>query len=131
MSVTTSKTKHIDELHFEHQLWSSEVKFFIDELKIYNKRLAEVAAANTGADVRKQIEQFQNKFIVQKEQLDILNHQINEHENWLARYADEHPVAVDHTQFADHKQMHDKMDVFRKLYAELKKDFNKFLSERL
>jgi hypothetical protein len=128
MTTTAAKTKHIDELHFEHQLWTSEAKFYADELKIYQNRLAEVAAKNTKEEVRKQIEHFQNKFIIQKEQLDILNHGVNEHEQWLSKYSLEHPVAVDHARFADHKEMHKKMETYTKIYAELKQEFNRFLS---
>lgn len=126
--TTTARTKHLDELHFEHQLWLNEVKFFSDELKIYQKRLDEVASKNSSEEVRKQVEHFQNKFIIQKEQIDILNHGINEHESWLSKYAKENPVAIDKKLFADHSVLHDKVDTFKKLYMELKQEFNKFAS---
>jgi len=76
ITATTNKktTKRIDELHFEHQLWSSEMNFFKDELSILQNRLNEVASKNTDTEVRKQIEHFQNQFLIQKEQLDIINH---------------------------------------------------------
>lgn len=126
--TTTAKLKHIDDLHFEHQLWNSEVKFYADELKIYRKRLEEIASKNTKEDVRKQIEHFQNQFIIQKEQLDILSHRVNEHEEWLAKYSTNHPVAIEHKLFPDHASMHEKMDTFKKIYSELKKEFNHFLT---
>lgn len=126
--TTATRTKHIDELHFEHQLWSNEAKFYKDELGIYQKRLEEVAAKNTAADVRKQIEHFQNQFIIQKEQLDILNHHVNEHEQWLTKYAKENPVAIDKNLFADHTVINDKVDAFKTIYADLKKEFNKFVA---
>lgn len=124
---TSAKTKHIDELHFEHQLWSNEAKFYKDELKIYQERLDEIASKNNSEDARKGIEHFQNQFIIQKEQLDILNHGINEHEQWLAKYSKENPVAIDKKLFADHTAMHDKADSFRKIYNELKQEFNRFM----
>jgi hypothetical protein len=128
MTTTTEKTKHIDDLHFEHQLWSSEAKFYADELKIYQNRLAEVAAKNTKAEVRKQVEHFQNQFIIQKEQLDTLNHEINVHEQWLAKYSAKNPVAIEHKFFADHKTMHEQAEAFRKIYNELKDEFRRFLA---
>lgn len=127
MTTTTSKVKHIDELHFEHQLWISEAKFYVDELKVYQKRLEEIASKNTKEEVRKQVEHFQNQFIIQKEQLDILKHEVNEHEQWLANYAKQHPVAINHELFTDHREMHEQIDVFRKLYGELKQEFRRFL----
>ena len=128
MTTTSKKTKHLDDLHFDHQLWKSEANFYADELKIYQKRLAEVASKNTSDEVRKQVEHFQNKFIIQKEQMDILNHEVNVHEQWLAKFAKENPVAIDHHLFADHTAMHEKMQSFSKIYAELKNEFNHFLA---
>lgn len=127
--TTVTKTKHIDELHFEHQLWLNEAKFYRDELKIYQNRLDEVASKNTAQDVRKEIEHFQNQFIIQKEQLDILNHHVNEHEQWLAKFAKENPIAVDKRLFANHIEVHDKIEMFKKLYGELKMEFNRFIAK--
>jgi hypothetical protein len=126
--TTTAKTKHIDDLHFEHALWTSEARFYADELKIYQKRLEEVASKNTSQEVRKQVEHFQNKFIIQKEQLDILNHEVNIHEQWLAKIAKQNPIAIDHQLFADHKTIHERMEVFPKIYNELKNEFKRFLA---
>ena len=126
--TTATRTKHIDELHFEHQLWLNEAKFYTDELKIYQKRLEEVASKNNSEDVRKKVEHFQNQFIIQKEQMDTLNHHVNEHEQWLTKYAKENPVAIDKKLFADHTVINDKVESFRKIYTELKNEFNKFVA---
>jgi ASC-1-like (ASCH) protein len=128
MTTSTTKTKHIDDLHFEHQLWNSQAKFYSDELKIYQKRLEEIASKNNKPEVAEQVEHFQNKFIIQKEQLDILNHEITVHEQWLAKYAKEHPIAIDHHLFADHKTMHVKVESFHKIYNDMKEEFKKFLA---
>lgn len=126
--TTTAKTKHIDDLHFEHALWTSAAKFYSDELKIYQKRLEEVASKNTSEEVRKKVEQFQNKFIIQKEEIDILNHEVIVHEQFLSSFAKRNPTAIDHQLFADHKTMHDRMESFHILYTELKNEFNSFLT---
>ncbi len=128
MTTITVKTKRIDDLHFEHQLWKSEAKFCADELKIYKNWLSDIASKNSKNAIRKQIEQFQNKFIIQKEQLDGLNHEINVHDQWLAQFAHENPVAIEHRFFADHKVMREQMEAFRKIFSELKEDFRKFLA---
>ena len=127
MSVT-AKNKHIDDLHFEHQLWKSQANFYSDELSIYQKRLQEVASKNTKEEVRKQIEHFQNQFIIQKQELARISHDVEAHEHELAAFAKAHPVAIDHKVFGDHAQMHDRVDTFNKLYSELKKEFTQFLT---
>lgn len=124
--TTLTKTKHIDALHFEHELWRNEAKFYSDELKIYQGRLEYIAGGNTKEEVRKQVEHFQNQFIIQARHLKDLNHEVKVHENFLSSFAAEYPIAIDHQLFADHKVMREKMDTFRKLYTELKKEYNEF-----
>ena len=38
----TAPKKHIDELHFEHKLWTSKMRFYMDELSIFENRLSEL-----------------------------------------------------------------------------------------
>ncbi len=129
METSTSKPMHLNLLHFEHQLWLNDVKFYYDELKIYQKLLEETASKNTGLEVMKHIEHFQNQFIIQKEQLDILKHNIKEHENWLAKYSKENPVAIERKTFADHSLMREHIISFEKIYRDLKSEFKHFLSQ--
>ena len=131
MEIFAKKVKHIDELHFEHQLWIAEIKFYHDELMVSQKYLDHIATRNTGIEVRKQIEHFQNQFIIQREQLDILKHDIKIHDQWLARFAAQHPVAIDHYVFADHNDLRDKANSFKKIYTELKGEFIQFVSAQM
>lgn len=131
MNTTISKTKHIDELHFEHQLWENQIRFYRDELLIYQKRLEEIASKNTAEDVRKKIEHFQNQFILQSEQIDTLMHDIKIHENWISKYAKENPLNIEQEYFADHESTRERMTRFIEIYNELKKEFNSFLLERM
>lgn len=124
-----TKKKHIDELHFEHKLWRSELLFFADELKIYKDRLSEIASKNTNEEVLTQVEHFQNSFVIQKEQLDMLNHDIKVHEQALGKFAKENPVAIEHHLFDSHATAQERMDTFRKLYTELKHEFIRFLEK--
>ncbi|KOY85411.1 hypothetical protein AD998_03915 [bacterium 336/3] len=126
-----SQKKHLSDLHFEHQLWQSEAKFFADELKIYQNRLDEIASKNTGDEISKKISHFQNQFIIQKEQLDILNHEVKIHEQSLAKFAQENPVAIEHRLFEDHSIMQDKLQTFKKIYSDLKLEFTQFVADSL
>jgi hypothetical protein len=127
--MTALKRKHIDDLHFEHQLWLSELNLFADELNIYVNRLTEISAKNTGEEIRKKIEHFQNQFILQKQQLDILNHDIKLHEQLLSSFAKEHPIAIDHHLFSGHTETAGKVATYRSIYNSLKQAFGKFLEE--
>jgi hypothetical protein len=129
MSITKEKTKHIDELHFEHQLWIKELQFYKDELVVFNKRLTEVAGMYTNNEVLNRLEHFQNQFILQNEVADTLLHDLKEHEHILANTAKEFSIAIDHRAFSDHPKMREAMDSFIKIYRELRNDYMRFLSE--
>lgn len=129
MSITKEKTKHIDELYFELQLWIKEIKFYKDELVVFNKRLSEVGGMYTNKEVLARLEQFQNQFILQNEVADTLLHDLKEQEITLAETAKEFSIAIDHRSFSDHPAMRDRMDSFVKIYRDLRSDYMRFLSE--
>ncbi len=131
MTTSKAKQKHIDTLHFEHRTWTSGIRFYADELSIYQQRLDEVAGRNNNTELRKKLGHFQNQFIIQKEQLDILKHDISAHEQELSAYAHEHPVAIDHVLFAGNDALQEQYDTFVRIYAALKMEFTAFLMDRL
>ena len=69
----------VPHLSTEHQDWLKAIDFYDNELDILEKRLAEVATKNTGIDAMKGVEHFQNQFIIQRNTIDELRHNINEH----------------------------------------------------
>ena len=123
----TAPKKHIDELHFEHKLWTSKMRFYMDELSIFENRLSELVQRNTKAEVTSEIEHFQNQFIRQREVAEQLISKCNDHEKFLANQAKEHPVAIDHVLFADHTKLRDEAEVYDKIYSELKTEFMNLL----
>ncbi len=124
---TTAQPVYLTDLHFEHQQWNNELSFFADEIKTFENRLQEIASRNSATETRAQVEQYQNKFILQRDVIDRLKHDIKLHENALAEYAQEHPVALDRVHFDDHHQLRDRMHDFRNLFDELKKNYFKFV----
>jgi hypothetical protein len=120
---------HYTDLHFEHEVWAKELAFLKDEVAFFERRLGELVTKNTDKDMLAQLEQFQNRFIRQKEVNDELNHDINVHEDKLQQFIEEHPVAIDHVRFNDQATLRDKMDTNRKLYADLKTEYFKFMAK--
>ena len=127
MSTKKAPRKHIDELHADHRLWTNNMKFYLDELTIFENRLGELVTKNTKLEVVSQIEHFQNQFILQKEVADQLIRKCKDHDKFLANQAKANPVAIDHVLFADHTKLHDETATYDKLYKTLKKDYMKFL----
>jgi hypothetical protein len=132
METTKQSPKvHIDDLHFEHTAWVKELAFYKEELQFFRARLEEVAMRYTSAEVLKGIEHFQNQFYIQSNHLDTLLHDINAHESNIAEYAEEHPIAVDHVLFTDHKPLRECVEIHRDLWSSMKKEYQSYLAKWL
>lgn len=118
------------DLHFEHVQWKSELSFWEDEIKSFKHRLEELAVRWTDKDVLRQLEQFQNQFILHSEVIDELQHAINVHETEMSKVdmTDKiSPMNTAHTK--GHLAFRDKIETQRKLYTVLKSDFYRFMSK--
>jgi predicted nucleic acid-binding Zn-ribbon protein len=118
-------TIYNSDLHFEHKQWDSELAFWNDELKTFNNRLNELVSRWTDKDVLKQLEHFQNEFILHGNVIEDLQEAIEKHEMNISKQDD----AIDVPMFHTHKGIREKMETQRQIYADLKKEFFKFLSK--
>ena len=125
--METKKT--IYQLHEEHKTWLNKLLFYKDELKIMDKRILEVAEKNTSKEVRALADHFSNQLIIQKEQIDILTHDIKSHELFLEAAVLDNPHAIDHEKFSDHKKHRQSITTFEKLFKELREELIDFLSK--
>lgn len=128
-TIIVKKAIHIDDLHFEHENWQKELSFMQDEVNVFENRLEEIVQRNTGKEVLAEAEHFQNQFIRQKEVIDTMKHNIKLEEEGLAKYAKEHPVAIDHVHFDDHTKTREEMHKERVIFAELKNEYYRYLSK--
>lgn len=115
--------------HTEHNEWLNKLLFYKDDLTIMQNRLDEIAKKNTSTDVMKSVEHFQNQFIIQRGQIDILKHDINIHEDFIVKSINENPIASDHRSADDHKDHRQKIERFEELFALLRKDLMSFLAK--
>lgn len=126
-----SEQKYISEIHNDHKMWLSALTLSQDEIRSFNNRLSEIAAANSATEVLAQVEHFQNQFIRENEVIDILSHDIRIAEKEISDNAASNNVAVEHRKVADDAELRDRMVTFEKIYADLKKEFMTFLSRTL
>lgn len=132
---TLSKTKHmtmkanIIDQHLENQDWLKRLDFYKEEITILKERLDEVTGKNTAPDFLKDVEHFQNQFIVQRNNIDELGHSIKMNEKGLVKEVNANPVAVDRRKVDSHENESDFISYFEKNFAELRTDYNKFLSK--
>jgi len=116
----------VQDLHFEHRIWDNELSFFTDEIKIFEHRLEALASKVEDAQFRAQLEQYQNQFIRQKEVVDELKHDIKVHEQELGKLLRQEKEIQD-KDITHHQTVRERMTTFRKLYADLKANFNQFV----
>ena len=84
------------------QQWLKELEFWEDEIDLYNRRLGEIIGRYTDPSIKAEMEHFQNQFIRHDEVIDILKHDVQSTNLNSWKYAQDHPVAIDHVHFNDH-----------------------------
>src|SRR5690349_12064055 len=67
----------LNTLHHQSQDWLRELEFYKDELTILSNRLNEVATGNTNKEILAQTEHYLNRFVILRERLDTLKHDVN------------------------------------------------------
>ena len=91
------------------------------------ERLEEVASKNTSKEVHIYVEQFQNRFLIQSNEIDMLKHTLRKNEEQALNEAKLYWKRADYETSAEYKILEDRMRQFGKFYKELKQDFFHFL----
>lgn len=117
----------VTNLSTEHQEWLKAIEFYDKELDFLEERLTEVATKNTGIDVLKAVEHFQNQFIIQRNTADELRHNINEHVQRTMRTTSNHHSAVESGEISSHGKVKEEVEVFEKVINDLRSEFKNFL----
>ena len=118
-------------LHFEHQLWKRELLFWKDELVFFNNRLSEMVTRWTKKEVLKQLEHFQNEFILHGGVIEDMLEAIEIHETRIAGQDLMGQDALDTAMVKKHMEFRNKMETQERIYADLKKEFFRFLTKCL
>jgi tRNA U34 5-carboxymethylaminomethyl modifying enzyme MnmG/GidA len=124
----TTKANIYDQ-HSENQDWLKRLDFYSEEIVILKERLDEVTTKNNASDFLKDVEHFQNQFIVQRNNIDELAHSIKMNEQRLVNEVNANSVAVDHRKVENHEAEADFIGYFEKNFAELRREYNTFLSK--
>jgi cobalamin biosynthesis protein CbiD len=115
--------------HEENKDWMSRVAFYKDEITILQGVLSEIASKNTGDEALKEVEHYQNQFIVQRDNLDQLAHNIQLNEQKFQQEVTDNPVAVDHRRTEYHQSEKDFIEYFENNFKGLRTDFKTFSSK--
>ncbi len=113
----------------DHTIWLKGFGFYKDELDIMESRLAEIASRNTTFEARQGVEHFQNQFIVQRNNIDELKHEVNLYVEKLGVDAQQHGGRMESNMVAGHAALHEKYEDFERVMNILRHEFNEFLSK--
>jgi hypothetical protein len=116
-------------LHFEHEMWRRELYFWQDELKFFKNRLSELVTRWTAKDVLRQLEHYQNELIIHGGVIEDLLEVIEKYEIRLAGQGDMVEDTLDVSLVKQHIEFRTRMETQRQIYADLKKEFFRFLSK--
>lgn len=129
--MKTEKNNKIFEQHYESSEWMNKLFFYEDELAIMQRRLQEIAGANTSSEVLARVEHFQNQLMVQRNNIDSIKHDVKKDENRLEASVQMNGVATDHRSLAYHNREKNEVDVFEKNFNALRDELKKFLLQYL
>lgn len=115
--------------HSENVEWSNTLKFYKEELDVLKTRLSEIASKNNSQDVLKEVEHFQNQFIIQRNNIDKISHEVKMNEEKLMTEIKNNPTAVDHRKVEYHNKEKDLVSSFEKNMNEIRGDFKRFASK--
>jgi hypothetical protein len=129
MTTKHEKKIHLSDLHFENETWLNEIDFLKQEMNLFENKLPQLLVANAGNQERiAKIEQFQNQFIRQREQLGELRHIVHLSEQLLAQKAKEmNPAEVMHKNLAGHSELREKVESYKYIYSNFKRKFFDFI----
>ena len=119
----------INILHHQTSDWLRELDFYKEELDILRKRLEEVAAKNTSKDVMVQVEHFQSRFTILREQYDILHHENGERYGRIDELAKVRPEHIEEIFVAANDSMNGRLSDFFTSFRNTRLEFNNFLSK--
>jgi hypothetical protein len=113
----------------EHQEWLKAIDIYDNEIDILENRLTVIARKNTSREAMAGVEHFQNQFIVQRNNIDELRHNINEHAHKTMLEAQRHAGHIATALAEEHTKMKEEFTSFEKVVNEVRQEFNDYLTK--
>ena len=111
--------------------WDNALEFYSDEIRVFENRLREVVSKNTNPVLLARVEQFQNQFILQKEQFDHLLHDIHELKENVEKGMIKGSRQATLQGTVDQEFIREKVEMAEKIFRDTRRGFYRFLSEVL
>ncbi|MFL1012816.1 hypothetical protein [Flavisericum labens] len=126
MQTTVS---YLSDLKFNLETWKRELRFHFNEMDTFEEKLEEIAAREFDKRARLQIEQFQNRIEIERNEISKLMHRCKNKMNNL--HAVDLRESIDGSLLHKQKPLKDDMRQYIKLHYDLKEEMMDFFSQWL
>lgn len=123
---------NIAHVNNEHNSWLRSLNFYKTEIGILKGILTQVAGKNTGAEVMKEVEHYENQFKLQTDNIDRLSHDIHVNINSIGRHAQEANAGyIDGSLLTTHTTLGEKYESEERVVTSVIQSFRKFAGQWL
>src|ERR1700749_2756111 len=120
-------TVSIDQFQGELQAWKHELSAFKHEIRHFEHQLEHMSTKALPRDLLAQVEHFQNSFICQKEVIDKLRHDLPDSRHKVENiFRGLNLLRIGDEGLDAHAMLHERMNMFRRIYEEVKEEFRRF-----
>jgi hypothetical protein len=120
----------ITHLSNAHNDWLRALDFYKQEIKILKKRLTEIAGKNSHRDVLKQVDHFENQFMIQANNINKLSHEIKANITSIGKEARSSSAGyIDGELLEMHKSVGQKFEAEEMTVNEIRHSFNQFSAQ--
>ena len=124
------KKVSITHLTNAHNTWLRSLDFYKEEIGILKGILTEVADKNSGTEVMKEVEHYENQFKLQINNIDNLVHEVKQNLSNASKEAQEASAGYIHGEIqAQHEVLAGQVATEEKIINELRHSFQQFAAE--
>jgi hypothetical protein len=124
-----TKVSYLSDLKFNLETWRRELRFHFNEMDTFEEKLEEIAAREFDKRAMLQIEQFQNRIEIERNEISKLMHRCKNKLNNL--HVVDLNESIDGRLVFEQKPLKDDMRQYIKLHYDLKEEMMNFFSEWL
>lgn len=122
-----TKVSYLSDLKFNLETWKRELRFHFNEMDTFQEKLEEIAAREFDRRARKQIENFQNRIMIERNEISKLMHRCKRKMNNLV-IAD-YNENIDGRLIREQRPLKDDMRQYIKMHYDLKEEMMDFFAQ--
>lgn len=115
-----TKVSYLSDLRFNLETWKRELRFHFNEMDTFQEKLEEIAGREFSAEAMKGLEQFQNRIMIEKNEISKLMHRCKLKMNNLHRA--DLTESIDGRLLNEQSTLRDDMRTYIRMHYDLKEE---------